>query len=475
MNKYKELGKNSVLIFVGNFGSKLIGFIMLPLYTRWLSVSDYGITDIINVYSTLLLSIITCCIAESIFIFPTKKTKKEQKEYFTSGVFFSIATFIIAAVIFYILLAVMRYYNIDNSFVSYGWYIYFVILASFFQKYIQQFSRSINKIKIFAISGILLTICTAISAYFLIPSFGVVGYIYSQFLAMIISGIYVLIAIRAPEFFSIRSFDKNKCLEMLAYSTPLISNGVMWWLIGALNRPLIEEYVGLKDVGLYAVANKFPSLISVVFSIFILSWQVSVLQEFNKPNYKEFYNKIARIVFFILATISCLLIAFSKYLIILAADEKFIEAWKIVPLLSIAALFASFGGFVGTNFSAIRKSKYYFYSSVWGGVSSVILNFLLIPKYGLYGAALAFLGSYFCMAISRYLYSEKYVKLERVGMYCIFIIINIGIYVVNLYVLNVTYKFILCFIMIGFLFIINRDVIYMIPKLIATFRNSSKK
>lgn len=70
MDKYSRLGKNTLLVFLGNAGSKLIGLIMLPLYTRWLSVDDYGLTDILNVYVSLLLGVVTCCIAESLFIFP---------------------------------------------------------------------------------------------------------------------------------------------------------------------------------------------------------------------------------------------------------------------------------------------------------------------------------------------------------------------------------------------------------------------
>jgi O-antigen/teichoic acid export membrane protein len=70
MGKYSRLGKNTFLVLIGQTGSKLIGFLMLPFYTSWLSVEDYGTIDIINVYVILLLSIGTACIAESIFIFP---------------------------------------------------------------------------------------------------------------------------------------------------------------------------------------------------------------------------------------------------------------------------------------------------------------------------------------------------------------------------------------------------------------------
>ena len=104
MGKYTRLGKNTLIVFIGGAGSKLVGIFMLPLYTRWLSTSDYGITDMITVYATLLLSIVTCCIYDSIFIFPKGQDFTVQKEYFSSGLVFSLTMLAITAGLFAIFL-----------------------------------------------------------------------------------------------------------------------------------------------------------------------------------------------------------------------------------------------------------------------------------------------------------------------------------------------------------------------------------
>ena len=88
MGKYSRLGKNTLLVFIGNAGAKLIGLLMLPFYTRWLSVEDYGTTDIITVYVTFLMYIVTCSLAEAIFVFPKGAEREKQKSYFSSGVAF---------------------------------------------------------------------------------------------------------------------------------------------------------------------------------------------------------------------------------------------------------------------------------------------------------------------------------------------------------------------------------------------------
>jgi hypothetical protein len=66
-------------VLVGNAGAKLIGLFMLPFYTSWLSVEEYGTTDIINIYVTFIMQFVSCCIGESIFIFPKGQKHQIQK------------------------------------------------------------------------------------------------------------------------------------------------------------------------------------------------------------------------------------------------------------------------------------------------------------------------------------------------------------------------------------------------------------
>ena len=92
MGKYRRLGKNALLMFLGNIGSKSLSFLMLPFYTSFLSVADYGTVDLIQVYVQLLVGICTCTLTEAIFVFPKGQDFSKQQTYFTSGAVFSAAT-----------------------------------------------------------------------------------------------------------------------------------------------------------------------------------------------------------------------------------------------------------------------------------------------------------------------------------------------------------------------------------------------
>lgn len=414
MGKYKRLAQNTVLVFIGNVGSKLIGLLMLPFYTSWLSVEDYGVTDMINVYVAFLANIISCCIAESVFIFPKGQPEKTKREYFSSGMAFLLLSFVFSFLLFGFIDALSSFYSVSNSFVNNIWLIYGLIAATLLQQMFQQFTRSIDKMLVYGMAGIVLTVFTAILSFVFIPAMGVAGFVLSLILAHIVTGLYSFIFSHSYLYWSVKSISKARCREMLKYSVPLIPNGIMWWLVSALNRPVMESNVGLHAIGIFAVSNKFPSIVSMIFGIFVTSWQISVLEEYGKKGFDSFYNKVFRGIVLLLLVMLVIITFSSKWLVATFASADFGEAWIYIPLLTLGTVFSNISGLAGTTFSAVKQSKYFFYSSVYGGVSAIVSNFIFIPWLGLWGAVVSVGLSFMIMALSRIVYSWKYVKLDCV-------------------------------------------------------------
>ncbi len=433
MSKYTRLGKNTALVFIGNAGAKLIGLLMLPFYTRWLSVEDYGTTDIINVYVSLLLGLTTACIAEAVFIFPKDQSYEKQKSYFSSGLCFAFCTLLITAFLFKIVTFIFVYRNIQNSFTSNVSLVYGLLATTFLQQYIQQFVRSIDKMKVYSTTGIVLTTCTALLSFLIIPRYGVFGYVFALIFANLTAAVYSFLTSGAFKYMSAKAVQKTISIEMLKYSVPLIPNGIMWWLVGALNRPLMENQLGMHAVGIFGVANKFPGILSMLFTMFAVSWQISVLEEFGKEGYTLFFNKMFRamitgsmLLFFIIAISS-------KLIVSIFTTSSFYEAWRYVPVLTLGVLFSSISGFAGNNFSATREGKYFFYSSVWGAGAALLGNFILIPRFGIMGAAASVPISFAVMAVSRVLYGWKYVKIQNIKRYLLMLLMGVGTIFILLY------------------------------------------
>jgi O-antigen/teichoic acid export membrane protein len=118
--------------------------------------------------------------------------------------------------------------------------------------------------------------------------------------------------------------------------------------------------------------------------------------------------------------------------VIVFTTPDFYDSWKYIPLLTIGVIFSNISALVGTNFLATKESKYYFYSTIWGGVVSVLFNFLLIPYVKVWGACIAIVLSHLTAATTRIIYSWKYNKITNVHIYILMIFIAIAVVFVSM-------------------------------------------
>lgn len=469
---YRRLFKNTFLVFIGTASMKLIGFIMLPLYTRWLSVEDFGTTDIIQVYVTLLSAIFSFAISDAIFVFPKDQPLNQQKKYFSSSFFVIFSSLFI----FGLLLGVIsRFVDCRNDlFFDYIWYIYALVVTTIVQSSIQQFLRSIDKLIVYSSSGLVNTISLVIFAFALTPKLGVIGYVYSVILSNVVSIIYILIFSGAYRYLGLKFVSVASAKEMLRYSIPLIPNGIMWWLVSALNRPIMEIHIGLFAIGIYAVANKVSGILSTVFQIFSSSWQISVLEEFKKSTYESFFNSILLYVLFVLFIVHWLLTLFSDFIVKCLSTPDYYESSKLISLMAFSAILFALGSLVGANFSAGKESKYYFLSTSIGGIVALISNFLLIPLLNLYGAALASIFSFAAILISRFYYSKKYVTIRKwnniaIIMFCC--VFNIIASIFTTGYLKQLFLFAILFIS----FILNKDIVLNLINILSSYLKRKEK
>ena len=404
----------------GTIGSKLISFIMMPLYTLWLGVDGYGASDVINVYAINILNVATFCITDAIIVVPSNKSRKEQVSLFTSGFLFGLTALACLATIFFFLNLWLG--NINNLFFKYLWLIYGLIFTSFLQGVTQQFCKAINKIKLYSYVGAGQTALIAFFSYLLVPTYKIEGYVWSIMISNISAAIVVALFANLPAYFNLTQ-AKYKSLKLLfAYSIPLIPNSIIWWTINALNRPVLEENLGVASLGIYAVAYKIPSVISVLYQVFNSAWLISALEESKKSTYHTYYNTILRVVFYMLILLIIVISLFSREIVHIITTDEFDDAFLYLPLLSVAVALNSMSGFVGTNFSVNGTTKYYFISSLYAALVSIACNFILIPIMGIMGAVLSILLSSIAMLVSRCVYSERFVKIDKKAIYVIIVL-----------------------------------------------------
>lgn len=458
-NKYKRLAKNSIWTLIGNSGSKLLGLLLLPLYTRWLGTSGFGESDLVTTYSSFLIYIMTLCIADGIFVFTKNQSDELKKSFFSSALLFTVLLLVIWAVLWCILDFLFSSLDFRNSFTDNLWYIYGIVVTTFLQQYSQQFILSLEKIKIYSFTGIVHSLFTLLFSYLLIPSMGVKGFILATIYSNLLTAAYSFFLSKSYLYLSLKQIDKYNVYELLKYSIPLIPNGIMWWLMSALNRPVMEYNLDYSTIGIYAVANRFPSIINMVFAVFSVAWNISVFEEYGKEGYEAFYKKIFRMLFLVIIIAASVVMVSSELIVTIFAAPDFHEAWKYMIILVVGSVFSCLSSFFGTNFSVVKQSKYFFYSSVWGALTAIVLNLLLIPAIGLWGTSISVMMSFVVMMASRYVYSKKYVS-TRLVQYILLYTTAMAVVAVSCILFHsiVVRVFITLFV-IAALLVIERDVI----------------
>lgn len=410
-NSYKRLGVNTFWVFIGNIGPRLVSFLLMPLYTFWLSPEDFGVQDIILVYSTLLIPYITLGLYESVFIFPKGKNKSEQSSYLSTCLVLSLSCFTLFLFGIFLLSDNALKTILPDKLFEFRYLLLVIIFTQSLQRITQFFLRGIDRMRDFSMSGVIYAIVLLVVGISLVPKYGINGYWLSLISADVTSILYISYRVRIIEYFNFRLISKGVIVEMLKYSIPLIPNATMWWVVNSINRPILVSSVGLDGVGLYAVAGKFPSILSVLFAIFFSSFQISAIEEFNKESFESFYNKVFKIQLFLQILVVIFFELFGGLVFHLFIDEKYYAAIDYLPIFCFGVLLSNVSVYLGVCFTVIKKTKYMLYSAIVAAVVAVITNYLLIPSLGIYGACVSVLLSQFAMLLYRYCTSSKIAKI----------------------------------------------------------------
>lgn len=415
MNKYKTAAKHTMYVAIGTIGSKLMYILMLPLYTRWLKTSEFGITDTLITIADITVAILFLNIAESIFVYPKNATQKKQIEFFSSGLLFMIFVMILIAICFTIYDLINIECLKNSFFLNYHWLLYILVTSRYIQVYIQSFVRSLNKMKIYSSSGIILTVLIAVLSILLIPSFNIHGYILSIALAHIITAIVCFCIADLHKYFSIKSFNYNSLKELLKYSIPLAPSSIMWWLINGINRPIMSAVMGFSSIGIYAVATRISGVINSLSEVLGTAWGNSVLDEYNKNGFEEFYNNYLRFLISAYFFIGLIIMLLSNIIVRLFSTPDYYSASIYIPILVLGLIYSGISSCVGQIFSAVKKSRYFFYSSLYGGLSSVLSLIILIKPFGLYGVSISMCVSFLVIFIARCYFAAKFIKLYNLN------------------------------------------------------------
>jgi O-antigen/teichoic acid export membrane protein len=408
MSKKKDLVKSTLILTVGKSASQVISFLLLPLYTAFLSPKDFGIVDLIVTYITLLVPVITIQLEMVAFRFLVDARDDEiEKERVISNILHMdiLATILIA--LFYLLVSHLLH-------IDYLSLVVLNIIVTVFSNLFLQIARGFGDNKRYAIASIVIGFITLITAVLFVAvlHLGVTGVLLSITLSSVVSAIYLFVSLRLYSYINFKNHDMALKKNLMRYSLPLVPNGISWWVINVSDRTIVSIFVGLASNGIYAVANKFSSIFTSIFSIFSLSWTESASMHINDDDRDEFFSDTASSVVEVFGSLGLLLIAFMPFVFPLIIDKKYNEALLYIPILTLAAFFYAIVGIYSAVYVAKKMTKQVATTSIFAAIINIVLNLLFVKSFGIWAAAISTAIAYGVMAIYRHYDMKKYVNLQ---------------------------------------------------------------
>ena len=409
MNQKKQLMKNTIIIAIGKLSTQIISYLLLPLYTSQLDPSEYGNYDFICTLSVFLCPIITLLMEESMFRYLIDADSKVQrKKIITQTIIYTF----FGTVLFTIIAALIMGFGTDYTPMYITAIITFVI-SNILIGLSNALSRGLGKIKLYSVSNFILGISTIILniVFILALSAGAEGLLWANTIANAFTAIVILGILKLPKY--IGKIDKPLMKDMIKYSIPLVPNSISWSIINMSDRIILTQMVSSAANGIYAMANKFPNIINVLYGYFYTAWKESAAKIVKEDNKNQYYNSIYHDAKRFLYAVTICLIAVMPFAFPIFINEAYNEAYVYIPIVMIATYYSNLSSFYGGIFSAYKDTKIMGTTTIVAAVINLVIDLLLVNTLKIYAACFSTLIANLIVYFYRKKKLKKYLKLKE--------------------------------------------------------------
>lgn len=405
MSKFvKDIG----IYAIGNIGSKLITFLMVPLYTYFMPVkSDFGYYDVCLSMCFLLLPFVTLQLRDGAFRFLLDCDDETRRKRIVTFVTRSLLTTLSLSVL--IAIAMSMFTNIGYLGYSLG-----LLIALSLQEVYSQVFRGLGNNRAFVMVGILSGICIGLFSVIFVAGFG--WGIRGVFLANIVARILALVVVEARVRLLTRHFQWNINVRevgwiILRYTLPLLPGSLCWWITGSSDRLFIKHFLGLDINGLYGVATRYTSIIMTLGLIFYQAWQETAILQYNSPDRNRFFSRMFNGYIFLLSAILV------GYLFVLKVcygwlANSYGESLNYIYPLGVSAVIFAIVSFFDMGYQCAKDTPRTLPAIVLSAIVNVTLNFTLIRPLGVYGVIITQLITYLVLVTYRWFDMKRYFVLK---------------------------------------------------------------
>ena len=419
IEKLKELSKDTVIYGISTILGRFLGFLLVPFYTNVFPTNEYGIYTYLYTIIAFLNVVYIYGMDAAYMKFASLNEEKNKKNVFsTPFLFISFTSIVISVIILTFKSDINNFLNVP---VEYGYLLYYILgilfldtvaLIPFAALRLERKAAKFATIKIINII-INLTLNILLILHYKMG-------IEAIFISNVIASAFSLIAL-TPDLIKKLSFALHfeTLKRMIKFGIPYLPASMAAIMVQMIDVPILRELTDDSTVGVYRANYKLGIFMLLFVSMFQYAWQPFFLNNAKEKNAKEIFSKV--LTLFVLIA-SLIWVTVSLFIDNLAAIEFFngksligkdyLGGIYIVPIILFAYIFH--GMYV--NFQAgiyiEEKTKYFPYVTGTGAIINVVSNFLLIPVWGMFGAAISTFVSYLVMATFLYLVSQKFYKIN---------------------------------------------------------------
>jgi O-antigen/teichoic acid export membrane protein len=396
--EFKRLAKHSAIYGLSNVLNKVIAFFLLPLYTRYLAPADYGMWELFVTTGTFLSVFLRMGLNSAIF--KVVLHDGEQDEHFLLSTAFYFLVIFSSVVVLSLSFFAHRIAALILGSPKYGNVLRIVFLTALLDVisliplvklriYEESVKYSLVNLSNFVL-GLLLNV------YFIVGlRQGVEGLVIASAIQSAIFAVFLFVIFIGD----LRlTFSFSALRDMLDFGWPLVPMGIASNILSMSDRYFLNYYVSLTDTGLYALGNKLGSVISLLVTSLQIAWPAVLFSVAKRENAKGFYSKLLTYFLLGFGLVGLGISILSPEVLVIITNEEYYAAHQVVPLVVLGYIFLGiyYITAVGTNLK--NKTEYQALAVIVAALVHILLNFFMIPKMGIMGAAFSTAISYAVMA-----------------------------------------------------------------------------
>ncbi len=384
MSREGKLAKSTAIYFIGSFGSKILSFILIPIYANYLSEEAYGSYDLINTIIQIAYPAITLMLDNALYVYLIGTDDGQRK---SDIIAFAIRTLLGNAAIAGVFCIIANsLYHIKYI----EWIIAWLFTYSVYTMWLQ-LCRGMHQQKLYSFTGVVVTAVTLIG--------NILGLVvlHQDYRFLMISNCAAYIAaiiileyrIHARNYLKSGNPTKELKKELLRYAVPLLPNQLSWWILNVSDRLMLAFFLGMGANGVYAMACKIPAILNVVHSIFASAWSDDILSASDMKETEKYAGRIYNMYIKVMIGIAIVLITGNKLIFRYIVGGNFVEAYHYTYFLYVGFIFGSIGSLLGAFYGYYKKSLNVSLSTILAAIVNFLINLLFMRKYGIQVASIS--------------------------------------------------------------------------------------